>query len=302
MALKNIVPRVVFVLWAVPLSIVLLGVNYDFSSQLNQVYPGFGPVFLPSIMVITLVGLGAHEYINMLTKKFAKNGFKFLYLWLIPVLVSSLRVTPILSFEQSLFVLVMLVTFESFIWGNDNSRWKRFSLFLSGTLFLYLAGSALFQYFQADFLSLWKWQFPGTGAMGVNGGLLITLAAIFMNDIAAYFVGSLFGKHQLSSISPKKTIEGSLGGLVFSVVVMTLGIYFGGASNTPLYYGIILGLVVGVFGQVGDLMVSLMKRYFDVKDSSNLIPGHGGILDRFDSMFFTTPVIMLTITLLLKIK
>ena len=302
MALKNIVPRVIFVVWAVPLTILLVGITYDFSPFFNKIHPGFMPIYLPSLMAIALILLAAHEYINMLSKEFASNGFKLVYIWLIPTLLSSLQTNPYITFKQSLFLLVMLGALESFYWGKDSGRWKRFSLFFSGTIFLYLAGSALFEYFQPTFISLWKWPFPSAGIMGVNGGFLITLLAIFMNDIAAYFVGSLFGKHQLSSISPKKTIEGSIGGLVFSILVMTIGIALGGSSDTPLYFGIILGIVVGVFGQVGDLTVSLMKRYFDVKDSSNLIPGHGGILDRFDSMFFTAPVIMLTISLLLKIK
>jgi phosphatidate cytidylyltransferase len=124
-------------------------------------------------------------------------------------------------------------------------------------------------------------------------GIIMMLAATFLCDSAAYFVGSLWGRHHYSSISPNKTIEGSIGGLVAAVLTCSVGWYFLAAPAYPLGLGVVMGLLVGLFAQGGDLLVSLMKRYFRVKDASDLIPGHGGVLDRFGSLFFVAPILSL---------
>ena len=103
----------------------------------------------------------------------------------------------------------------------------------------------------------------------------------------------IWGKTHFSSISPKKTVEGSIGGLVASILVSTIGWYFLGNPQYSPWLGLVMGIIIGIFAQIGDLLVSLIKRYFRVKDASDLIPGHGGILDRFDSVFFTVPVLSL---------
>ena len=110
-------------------------------------------------------------------------------------------------------------------------------------------------------------------------------------DTGAYFVGTLFGRHPLlPRVSEKKTIEGSIGGLVFAVAGALLGrAWF--ADYLGLGQAVILALAVGVIGQVGDLVESMIKRDADVKDTSGLIPGHGGVLDRFDGLFFTVPLL-----------
>jgi len=113
---------------------------------------------------------------------------------------------------------------------------------------------------------------------------------IWACDTFAYFGGRLYGKHKLSSISPKKTIEGSLTGLAFTVIA-SLGFYFAGSGLFNLMDSIVLGIIIGVFSQIGDNFESLLKRYTDIKDSSNIIPGHGGLLDRFDSLIFTVPIL-----------
>jgi phosphatidate cytidylyltransferase len=113
---------------------------------------------------------------------------------------------------------------------------------------------------------------------------------IWACDTFAYFGGRLYGKHKLSSISPKKTIEGSLTGLAFTVLA-SLGFYFAVSGLFDLTDSIVLGVIIGVFSQIGDNFESLLKRYTDIKDSSNIIPGHGGLLDRFDSLIFTVPIL-----------
>ncbi|MDY6074372.1 MAG: phosphatidate cytidylyltransferase [Bacteroidales bacterium] len=125
----------------------------------------------------------------------------------------------------------------------------------------------------------------------INGKILIIIlfSLIWINDIFAYLTGMLFGRHKLfERISPKKTIEGSLGGLTFTV----LAAFIINKYLYPIMSGVeMMGLsvTVVVFGSLGDLCESMLKRQAGVKDSGNLIPGHGGILDRFDATFLAVP-------------
>ncbi len=118
---------------------------------------------------------------------------------------------------------------------------------------------------------------------------LIVLSA-FGTDIMAYFCGVAFGKHKLCpTISPKKTIEGSIGGVAGAVILCGLfGLLF---ARGFLVHCLIIGALGGGFSQLGDLTASIFKRKMGIKDYGNLIPGHGGILDRFDSVLFTGPMV-----------
>ncbi len=118
------------------------------------------------------------------------------------------------------------------------------------------------------------------------GGIIFS---IWINDTMAYIVGSLIGKHPLSKISPKKTWEGTIGGIILCVVIITI------AGSLSGYYitrdWIAISLLSGVFGSIGDLIESKIKRLANVKDSGSLMPGHGGFLDRFDSLLVATPAV-----------
>ncbi len=120
--------------------------------------------------------------------------------------------------------------------------------------------------------------------------LIITWAS----DSAAYFVGVNFGKNKLCPrISPKKSVEGCIGSFIITVLVLVLMNYIMTYFNTALVFSyehvILLGVIGACLGQVGDLVESMLKRSAKVKDSGNIIPGHGGMLDRFDSLFFVAP-------------
>jgi phosphatidate cytidylyltransferase len=129
-----------------------------------------------------------------------------------------------------------------------------------------------------------------------NAAVLIWLPFLtaWFTDSAAYFTGISIGKHKLSpAISPKKTIEGALGGIIGSSLLTTIfGVLISKYnSNIGIFDFIIIGLLCGIFSQLGDLAASYIKRYANLKDFGKLIPGHGGILDRFDSILFTMPVV-----------
>jgi len=134
-------------------------------------------------------------------------------------------------------------------------------------------------------------------------GLIYTLLAFFCiwaADIGAYTFGRLFGRTRLSDISPKKTVEGAAFGVVASVAVAMTGAYYLGWPLWSLT-GFGLGLLIGIASLLGDLTESMMKRVAGVKDSGQLIPGHGGILDRADSYVFTAPLVYYFVTLLLPL-
>jgi phosphatidate cytidylyltransferase len=112
----------------------------------------------------------------------------------------------------------------------------------------------------------------------------------WISDSGAYFAGRFFGRHLLfPSLSPNKTIEGSLGGLILTVLV--IGAISYQFLNFSLAKAVVIGAGVSFFSQSGDLFESALKRILDVKDLGHLLPGHGGILDRIDSLLFTAPAV-----------
>ena len=119
--------------------------------------------------------------------------------------------------------------------------------------------------------------------------LLVIMLIVMTNDSAAYYAGSAFGKHRLYPlVSPKKSIEGALGGLVGSIGG-TLLARFTFFPQLTLLDALLTAVFIGMIGQAGDLFESLLKRSFGVKDSGSIIPGHGGVLDRLDSIIFAAP-------------
>lgn len=138
-----------------------------------------------------------------------------------------------------------------------------------------------------------------------NGGYYIWLIFIgaWSTDTFAYFTGVAFGKRKLiESISPKKTIEGSIGGIIGCVLVTVLfGLYLNRfLAVVPIYHFILIGILCGIISQVGDLSASAIKRFVNIKDYGNIMPGHGGVLDRVDSILFVAPVIYFYISIFIR--
>ena len=130
---------------------------------------------------------------------------------------------------------------------------------------------------------------------------LITCLLIVSSDIGSFFIGKKYGKKSLSSISPGKTIEGLLGGICCSILTGTLFTFLFNWSN-PILIGILFGILVSLMGLVGDLIESMMKRDAKIKDSGNLLPGHGGMLDRIDSYIFIPSIIYYAILIMHYLK
>ena len=140
---------------------------------------------------------------------------------------------------------------------------------------------------------------PAIGMLNV----FLPLAISFGSDTFALFAGMLCGKHKLApKVSPKKTVEGAIGGLIGGMFGMAVMMFVGAAVISDAYLGprevVLFGVIGCVISQIGDLSFSVIKREFGVKDYGNLLPGHGGILDRFDSVTFAAPAVWLVLQFL----
>ena len=133
--------------------------------------------------------------------------------------------------------------------------------------------------------------------------MMFTFLCILVTDTAAYFFGKRYGKHKLSAvISPKKSVEGAIGGVAGSAIIGGIyGFVLGNIIDKNVWLPFVLisavGAVISIFG---DLAASAIKRNYDIKDYGKLIPGHGGILDRFDSMIFVAPIVYYIASITIK--
>lgn len=134
---------------------------------------------------------------------------------------------------------------------------------------------------------------PDTASVSQLAPKLLTMffAMVMMTDTGAYYTGRTLGRHKLAPrVSPGKTVEGSIGGFIAAALTGPL-VKLAFFPEVPMVHAVILGAMIGLLGQIGDLAESLLKRGSGVKDSGNLLPGHGGMLDRVDSILFCAPLV-----------
>ena len=237
----------------------------------------FTKPFYFCLEVVFFIALALMEFLNLLRKENVPvyRLFGVAMGILIPVIV-FVELGLAQSGEILFLVLGCLFLFLLQFFHKDNSQAL---IGISLTLFgiLYISWFLRF---------LIKIRFLEGGTLWVAYLLAVTKAG----DIGAYIVGTLFGRHSLiPHISPKKSVEGTLGGLLGSLLVSFWLRHFLPLQFT-LIHVLVLGLLIGVVGQIGDLSESLMKRFCNAKDSGDLLPGMGGVLDAVDSILFTAPI------------
>jgi phosphatidate cytidylyltransferase len=199
------------------------------------------------------------------------------------VLASILHIRPSLAQTNDQFVIVTAILFFPFIFlafiyelfSRSQHPFRNVGFLVLGMVYIGAPFALL------DFIAFENGEFS---AVIVFGLLLLT----WMNDTGAYLIGSRFGKTKLfPSISPKKTWEGTIGGIATTFIV-AWG-FCAVTNQLRLVDWMVLAIIVSLFGGIGDLVESMLKRSIGVKDSGHLLPGHGGVLDRFDAFIFLLP-------------
>ena len=247
----------------------------------------FSPlIFAGLFFCITLLGL--HEFYNLLQSGGKSPQF---YLGMVSggLLFASLAAVAN-GWMNSEYLIALLplgiIVFISELYRNKPSPFENIALTLLGILYIALPFGLL------NFLFI----------SGLNHAYIILLcyfALLWINDTFAYLIGRTFGKHRLfERISPKKSWEGSIGGALTSIFAAWLISSF--ENSLPFVHWLAIALIIVICGTLGDLVESMLKRSLNIKDSGTLLPGHGGILDRFDAVFISAPLIFVYIQLFIK--
>ena len=245
-----------------------------------------GNKYIVDVLLAIVAGLGIYEYfkaISKVCKPVRWVGYlscsSIALIHLIPQ--SKLNIVVTLSVPT-----ILLILFLNIIATDMRINFKDIAYTFIGIFYV-----AFFMMFIA-FIN---------GMPNGNINVWYAISAAWGTDIFAYFIGKHFGKHKFSKVSPKKSVEGCIAGTIGAVVIMLIYTYF---ANT--YWGVsysygyiaLIGVILSLIGQIGDFSASSIKRYVDIKDFSNLIPGHGGMLDRIDSLLFLAPFAYALFTLL----
>lgn len=253
--------REITALIAAPIAIWLIGWSHAY-------------VFDAAIAAICVLAL--HEFLTLGRRK----GYEVpVVLCIIVMLViMAAFILKDLSVEIGMFTALLLIP-ASYVFSKKplEDSLPSSAVAVLATTYVGMLGGSLIR-LRGDFPVGWK--------------LIFFLAlVVWLGDSGAYYVGKSLGKRKLAArISPKKTVEGLIGGMVTSIVTAVI-IHFTFFPEFPLLHAIIAGVILSFAGVVGDLAESMWKRSADVKDSGTLIPGHGGFLDRFDSILFTAPIL-----------
>lgn len=240
-------------------------------------------VFAAAALLLTL--LAWHEYFNMLVRREIAISYKLgvagvLLLWGTAWLGNPQETLAVLMFTVFAILAKTVITPARFTISDAVYT-------IGGVVYIGLsfAHLVMLRYTDSSLILATKFGDLSAGA----AYLWLAFVGTWSSDTFAFFVGTKFGKHKLApAVSPGKTWEGTLGGIAGSMLGVSLMAY---ACQITLIHGLFIGLLVGVIAPLGDLVESAMKRYSGVKDSGRLLPGHGGVLDRFDSIMFVAPTV-----------
>ncbi|MCX6149187.1 MAG: phosphatidate cytidylyltransferase [Ignavibacteriales bacterium] len=269
MTLGNTVTRILVALVTMPLILLVC-------------YLG-GWFFVSFILLIGLLSL--YEFYQLAAKKFAFSNYIIGSLASAVLIINSF--SNLLDYQHLIIIIVVLLVLIE-LFRNKESAILNLGVSLLGIFYIGLFFSSvvmLREFFKEEYY--------------FGGYLIISIfITIWICDSAAFFFGSAFGKHKLFlRVSPKKSWEGAIAGFIFAIITM-VGFKYLFLNLFSIIDAVVVGTIIGSIGQIGDLVESLIKRDSGVKDSSNIIPGHGGVFDRFDSLLLSSPVIYLYISFL----
>jgi len=250
---------------------------------------------LAAAVFFGLMIAGGHFYVALIVAMACVALFEYLRMngmsWYNPLALSAYigLLSLVLPFQwygvewisdMTVVWLLMFVLFALTVFSKNKYSIDQVALTLLGTVYLGIGFAAMIDVRLMDNNALW-WSF-------------LAFCSIWASDIGAYFCGRAFGKHKLAPlISPNKTIEGAIGGVASSIIIAIIFAIVA-PSFITIGHSAIIGLVAAVAGQLGDLMQSAYKRVRGIKDMSNILPGHGGIIDRTDSWIIVFPILVLS--------
>ncbi len=237
------------------------------------------------LVVFAVITMLSQAELYVLLKKTENNPVKYYGIFVgLSIFLASFFVArgdiPSTSYFVSIFLILFLFIFE--LYQNNEDHFTSIAFTIFGIVYVVIPMSTI------NFMA-----FAGLNdAVYTYEYILAFFIILWVNDSAAYLVGSKFGKHKLfERISPKKTWEGTLGGAFFSVLAAFVISFF--FQSLSVSEWLIFAVIIAIFGVYGDLVESWLKRKAGIKDSGNIMPGHGGLLDRFDSTLFAAPMIFL---------
>lgn len=263
----------------------ITGLGIGFTALFATLYGGI-PL---TLMCLIIVILGSKEYTKILKNKGFLPSYKI-------IIASSLIFTVIAYFDRlDLIPLAFtLSTLMAFMWVLFRGKQPYIANVATTILgFVYCGWFPLHLLLLRDIGSVepvYNGFIKHNTSMEGAAYAVLLLLAVILTDSFCYYAGLQFGKHKLAEvISPNKTVEGSVGGSFMCIVFCVIfGVF---VFNLPWYHASAIGILIAAFAQIGDLCESMIKRDAGVKDSSDIIPGHGGFLDRTDSYILTIPVI-----------
>lgn len=236
-----------------------------------------GNKYMISVGLAIVAILSMHEYLYAVSKK--SNPIKWIS-YLSCALISLLAFVPQEQYGNTILVaipIILLISFFQVIVTGMKTNFNDLVYTFMGIIYIvFCIGSmAMIRGLEDGRILIWYVFWSG-----------------WATDVFAYAIGRRFGKHKFSEVSPKKSIEGCVAGTIGAIVVTLIYTYFINTYTAVEYsylYISIIALILSIVGQIGDFAASTIKRYVDIKDYSNLIPGHGGMLDRIDSIMFIAP-------------
>ena len=241
----------------------------------------FGNEYIVDIFLALIAMLGMQEYFNAVSKD-AKpvrwiGYLSCVFIALIHIVPTYFPGLPVNQIMLLAIPTIMLILFAQVIFTNMKTTFKDIAYTLFGMMYVIVF---------ITFIALLR---------GLDNGRILgwyAIIAAWGTDTFAYLIGKRFGKHKLSQISPKKSVEGAIAGIIGATVIALVytlvmnNIYI---LEYSYLFVTISTILLSIIGQIGDFAASSIKRYVDIKDYSNLIPGHGGMLDRIDSLMFLAP-------------